>query len=53
MEADKEMLNRLLNEIQELIKENENEDGTYRFELMKAVIALEIAKTEIENAISK
>ena len=25
MEADKEMLNRLLNEIQELIKENENE----------------------------
>ena len=32
MEADKEMLNRLLNEIQELIKENENEDGTYRKE---------------------
>ena len=33
------MLNRLLNEIQELIKENENEDGTYRFDLLKAVIA--------------
>ena len=32
MEADKEMLNRLLNEIQELVKENENEDGTYRKE---------------------
>ena len=41
MEADKEMLNRLLNEIQELIKENENEDGTYRFDLLKAVIALD------------
>ena len=50
MEADKEMLNRLLNEIQELIKENENEDGTYRFDLLKAVIALDFAKTEIEKA---
>ena len=53
MEADKEMLNRLMNEIQELIKENENEDGTYRFDLLKAVIALDFAKTEIEKAISK
>ena len=53
MEADKEMLNRLLNEIQELIKENENEDGTYRFDLLKSVIALDFAKTEIEKAISK
>lgn len=53
MEADKEMLNRLLNEIQELIKENENEDGTYRFDLLKVVIALDFAKTEIEKAISK
>ena len=53
MEADKEMLNRLLNEIQELVKENENEDGTYRFDLQKAVIALDFAKTEIEKAIFK
>ena len=51
MEADKEMLNRLLNEIQELVKENEN--GTYRFDLLKAVIALDFAKTEIEKAIFK
>ena len=49
MEADKEMLNRLLNEIQELVRENENEDGTYRFDLLKAVIALDFAKTEIEK----
>ena len=53
MEADKEMLNRLLNEIQELVKENEIEDGTYRFDLLKAVIALDFAKTEIEKAIFK
>ena len=53
MEADKEMLNRLLNEIQELVKENENEDGTYRLDLLKAVIALDFAKTEIEKAIFK
>ena len=53
MEADKEMLNRLLNEIQELVKENENEDGTYRFDFLKAVIALDFAKTEIEKAIFK
>ena len=53
MEADKEMLNRLLNEIQVLIKENETEDGTHRFDLLKAVIALYVAKTQIEKAISK
>lgn len=51
MNADKETLDRLLREIQDLIEENENEDGTYRFDLLKAVIALDFAKTEIQKAI--
>ncbi len=52
MEADKEMLNRLLNEIQELVRENENEDGTYRFDLLKAVIALDFAKQRLKKQFS-
>lgn len=53
MNADRETLNRIFQEIQDLIKENENADGTYNFDLLKAVIALDFAKTEIEKAIFK
>lgn len=53
MKADKEKLNTLLEEIRDLIKNNEKEDGTYRFDIVKAVIALDFAKTEIEKTIVK
>ncbi len=53
MNADKETLNRTLQEIQDLIRENENADGTYNFDLLKAVVALDFAKTEIRKAIFK
>ena len=51
MKADKERLNGLLEEIRELIEENEKEDGTFRFDLVRAVVALDFAKTEIEKTI--
>lgn len=53
MEANKETLDTLLKDIQTLIRENENEDGSFRFDLMKAAVALDFAKTEIEKTISE
>lgn len=53
MDVNKERLNMLLREIETLIKENENEDGTFRFDIVKAVVALDFAKTEIEKTISQ
>ena len=53
MNADKETLERTLQGIQDLIRENENGDGTYNFDLYKAVVALEFARTEIEKAVFK
>ncbi len=52
MEANKEKLNTLLKEIKNLIENNENEDGTYRFDVVKAIVALDFAKTEVEKTIS-
>ncbi len=53
MDVNKERLNMLLRKIEILIKENENEDGTFRFDIVKAVVALDFAKTEIEKTISQ
>lgn len=53
MEANRETLEALIKDIQTIIKENENEDGSFRFDLMKAVVALDFAKTEIEKTISE
>lgn len=53
LEANKEKLESLLEEIEALIRENENADGSFRFDLVKAVVALDFAKTEIEKTISK
>ncbi len=52
MEANKEKLNTLLKEIKNLIENNENEDGTYRFDVVKAIVALDFAKMEVEKTIS-
>lgn len=49
IDADKERLYELLAQIYHLIKENENEDGTFRFNVLRVVIALDFAKTEIEK----
>lgn len=47
----KEKIHELLKQIQTLIEENENEDGTFRFDSLRAVVALDFAKTEIEKTI--
>lgn len=52
MKADRETLKSLLKDIETLIRENENEDGSFRFDIVKAVVALDFAKTEIEKTIS-
>ncbi|MDE6995357.1 MAG: hypothetical protein K2P41_13205 [Lachnospiraceae bacterium] len=41
----------LLDEIKTLIKENEKEDGTFQFDPVRALIALDFAKTEIAKTI--
>lgn len=49
--SNKEKLYELLKQIQTLIEENENEDGTFRFDSLRAVVALDFAKTEIAKTI--
>ena len=50
--ADRDKIYELLEELTTLIKENENEDGTFRFDAMRAAVALDFAKTEIEKTVS-
>lgn len=52
MKANKETMYALLKEIQALIAENENADGTCRFDMVRVVAALDFVKTEIEKTIS-
>lgn len=51
MGSNKEKIYELLNELEALIKNNETEDGTFRFDEFRAVVALDFAKTEIEKTI--
>lgn len=53
MDSDKNKLYQLLSEIKELIEQNENEDGTFRFDVMAAMVALDFAKNEIHRSIPK
>lgn len=53
MQSDKEKLYMCLKELQELIDNNENEDGTYRFDVLRVQVALEFAKAEIEKSVEK
>ena len=53
MAADKEKLESLLKEIAALIRENEEPDGSFRCDVVKAVVALDFAKTEIEKSICR
>lgn len=52
MDSHKERLYGLLNEIRCLIEQNETEDGTFRFDPLKAIIALDFVKTELEKSIA-
>lgn len=52
-DSDKEKVYALLNEIKTLIEENEKEDGTFRFDSVRAMIALDFAKTEIMRSVEK
>ena len=53
MAADKEKMESLLKEIAALIQENEKPDGSFRFDVVKAIVALDFAKTEIERSICR
>ena len=53
MGSNKEKIYELLNEIETLIKNNETEDGTFRFDEVRAMVALDFARTEIEKTIVK
>jgi len=44
-------INKLLDEIMNLINENELSDGAYRFDVLRVRIALEFVKLEIQESI--
>ena len=45
--TEREKIYALLDEIRTLVEENEKEDETFRFDPVRALIALDFAKTEI------
>lgn len=51
MNADLETLHWLLEEIRQLVESNVTPDGRCRFDLLRAVVALSFAKTEIEKTL--
>ena len=51
MNADKEKLYELLKDIKDIIEQNETEDGNFRFDIVRACVALDFAKTEISKSI--
>ena len=53
MSSNKEKIYELLNEIEALIKNNETEDGTFCFDEVRAMVALDFARTEIEKTVVK
>lgn len=50
--TDRDRILGLLEEIHNLVEENGNADGTLRFDALRAMVALDFAKTEIEKMIS-
>lgn len=51
MNTDKEILLQILDEIKIIIENNANADGTLKMDMLKARLALEFAKTSVEEAI--
>lgn len=50
---EKEIIYALLEEIRMMIRENDLQDGTFRFDQKRVRIALEFAKLEIQESIRK
>ena len=46
--TDRDRILGLLEEIHSLVEENGNADGTLRFDALRAMVALDFAKTEID-----
>lgn len=53
MEAEKEVLYQLLQEIREEIDRNEKEDGTYTFDVRRVQVALDFVKRELTSSIGQ
>ena len=53
MGSNKEKIYELLGQIEARIKDNETEDGTFRFDEIRAMVALDFARTEIEKTLVK
>lgn len=53
MNIEKEKLYKGLDEIKDLIKNNENPDGSFRFDALRVLVALDFVKTEILKSISR
>lgn len=51
--SEREKIYTLLDEIRALVEENEREDGTFRFDPVRTMIALDFAKTEIAKTIDE
>lgn len=51
MNTDKEILLQILDEIKIIIENNANDDGALKMDMLKARLALEFAKTSVEEAI--
>lgn len=51
MNTDKEILLQILDEIKIIIENNANADGALKMDMLKARLALEFAKTSVEEAI--
>ena len=50
--TDRDRILGLLEEIHNLVEENGNADGTLHFDALRAMVALDFAKTEIEKMVS-
>lgn len=51
--SEREKIYALLDEIRTLVEENEQEDGTFWFDPVRVLIALDFAKTEIARTIDE
>ena len=53
MGSNKEKIYELLGEIEALIKNNETEDGTFRFDEVRAMVALDFARKKKKKTVVK
>lgn len=53
MNTDKTVLMEILEDIRKIIENNANEDGSVNIDMIKARLALEFAKTSVEEAVIK